>query len=1134
MRREKGHKLGLKGFLFGFLAVFLAIFSVMGVAPQAYAEENTEVEPNLIAVEPADREKEDKEKEEKEKEEKEKELLTADNCQDSLGSIGWLVCPTTGKIAEAVDFLYGVLQDFLEVNPVEVKDGQPVYEIWKYCRAVTNIVFIIFFLVVIYSQLTGVGISNYGIKKALPKLVVVAILMNLSFLICSLAVDVSNIMGNGLRGIFDSIQTEAAAGMEVTYSSEDLFAALAAGSTVTIGGTAIAFATGAIWMIIPVLLGSLVSVVAGLITIAMRQAVVILLIMVAPLAIVAYMLPNTENLFKKWKKLMTQMLVFYPAFSVLFGASQLAGFAIITSADNWFSLLLGVAVQIFPLFFAVKMMQMSGTFLGSVSNAVRGFAAKPLATNRAWADSHRELTRRKNAAMESKMPSRRLVGFLADRRTQREAAAGRLGELQKSRAMAKYARRNYRANGVPTRKGEKEYENIARTLEYQREVERDANNMNAGLGMLAAVNKAGNVSKKQKARIDALDNRIVNASDYLNVEKARGERVQYENAVGFHKRMNAALEAHMDIEHGYTVDPDTGMRVRDKEYKMHMQPGSAEAATAATRYAKMNEIMEGNAANVQYAAATAARGFDAQKKIVENTYQKYFDLTPPTKDVVYRLTELTKQPNAAEYMDAIIPGLRVLSQRGDTDLVRKQMNNVLNGSGGLKLGTNASQSLASFLMLEVGDKDPWMRRFGKYINLETARVYNKNDRQELKVNYDEYIKGYHDEPDPTPEEPLRVRRLYARKGMKELMQGTPVDNVERTALANFDASLREAYTGPNGLEIDEYFEKRNQVQKAIGPQFASASLKYLSGSEQLNSFVKFLTGYSQNQVKKNDQVVIDEKTKEPIYVWQAAWEKGGEFSDNAEHAKKAKEYFRRKTLEYITAQTPTQIYSLRSDYKTPLFEHLADAYELDEMEGWSDEERENHRKYMDGLAEIDTRYGDLPLEEAAAKRAADKKALRKQMESEIAGAEFRHILDKVGTLNMLYRTRDKGAANGAKPWVRDWLDLENEQMIRAKLKKDGKRGKKAKNAGGDADGDKIYGDAERTEFVARVSDMYENLGTEREDKFYDESLQYVQDNLGKGSYIVKEYEKYAKRETSADSEMLKDYLTSLLNDEDNY
>ena len=132
--------------------------------------------------------------------------VTGDRCQDDLGSIGWLVCPTTGKIAEAVDWLYDKLEDILVINPVSIKEGSPIFQIWQYFLGITNIIFIIFLLVVVYSQITGVGISNYGIKKVLPKLIVTAVLINLSFLICIIAVDISNIIGNGLRGVFTGIE----------------------------------------------------------------------------------------------------------------------------------------------------------------------------------------------------------------------------------------------------------------------------------------------------------------------------------------------------------------------------------------------------------------------------------------------------------------------------------------------------------------------------------------------------------------------------------------------------------------------------------------------------------------------------------------------------------------------------------------------------------------------------------------------------------------------------------------------------------------------------------------------------------------------------------------------------------------
>ena len=71
---------------------------------------------------------------------------TGNSCKDSLGALGWVVCPSTGKISEAVDWLYDKIEQFLVVSPISTEDGSPIYEIWKYCRGLTNIVFIIFLL----------------------------------------------------------------------------------------------------------------------------------------------------------------------------------------------------------------------------------------------------------------------------------------------------------------------------------------------------------------------------------------------------------------------------------------------------------------------------------------------------------------------------------------------------------------------------------------------------------------------------------------------------------------------------------------------------------------------------------------------------------------------------------------------------------------------------------------------------------------------------------------------------------------------------------------------------------------------------------------------------------------------------
>ena len=362
---------------------------------------------------------------------------TGNSCKDSLGALGWVVCPSTGKISEAVDWLYNKIEEFLVVSPISTDDGSPIYEIWKYCRGITNIVFIIFLLIVIYSQLTGLGISNYGLKKALPKLIITAVLVNLSFLICSLAVDVSNIVGNSLRGVFTSVEEATLAtstsdiAKQVTLSN--IFTTLVSGGTLALGAGAIAFEFGMIWMLIPVALGAIVAVVTGLITIALRQAVVALLIMISPLAMVAYMLPNTEQWFKKWKDLLTKMLVFYPVFSLLFGASSLAGFAIIMSAKDGFGLILGVAVQIFPLFFAWKLMQMSGTFLGGINAKLRGLADKPIGASRNFADSRRQKTSLNNF-VNGRTPMSHLRRFVDNRKALEEKHMENLQTIRRNQA----------------------------------------------------------------------------------------------------------------------------------------------------------------------------------------------------------------------------------------------------------------------------------------------------------------------------------------------------------------------------------------------------------------------------------------------------------------------------------------------------------------------------------------------------------------------------------------------------------------------------------------------------------------------------------------------------------------------------
>ena len=118
---------------------------------------------------------------EEEEEETPQDESDSSTCYDQVGGIGWLVCPGTSFLANVIDGAYDILETLIKVDPISTDEKSPIRVVWQYLRNITNVVFIIFLLVVIYSQLTGFGINNYGIKKVLPRIIVSAILVNLSF-----------------------------------------------------------------------------------------------------------------------------------------------------------------------------------------------------------------------------------------------------------------------------------------------------------------------------------------------------------------------------------------------------------------------------------------------------------------------------------------------------------------------------------------------------------------------------------------------------------------------------------------------------------------------------------------------------------------------------------------------------------------------------------------------------------------------------------------------------------------------------------------------------------------------------------------------------------------------------------------
>lgn len=379
-------------------------------------------------------------------------------------SLGWIVCPVLNLLSNAAEEAYtDYVEPALRVEPTlfSQNENDGTRQAWGVFQGFANILFIILLLVVIFSQLTGVGIDNYGIKKILPKLIVAAVLINLSYLICLIFIDLSNIVGNGIKSIFDGLSTgQLPQSIEIgggENKGEIVLDKLETSGKTALTGVVILVAVVAqIWsavaaegilggIILPLVLAAISVVIAIFflfLLLATRQAAVVALTVISPLAFACYILPNTKRLFDKWVKLGWALVLVYPICGLLVGGGDYVSRLLLSAgagSGGFAMAFMAMIVGVVPIFFIPSVLKSSlaaagniGAKISSIGSRVRGGAARGIKGNELYKRAQER--GRENAA-------RSFAGFNRDGSQRKVGRIGRLlrgGERGMARARAQY------------------------------------------------------------------------------------------------------------------------------------------------------------------------------------------------------------------------------------------------------------------------------------------------------------------------------------------------------------------------------------------------------------------------------------------------------------------------------------------------------------------------------------------------------------------------------------------------------------------------------------------------------------------------------------------------------------------------
>jgi hypothetical protein len=291
-----------------------------------------------------------------------------------------------------------LLQWAIDITPIALTLGgtegySPVEMGWAFSVGIVNMLLILAFLAIAFSVI--LGIERVQLKKALPNLILVALLTNFTLLFVGMAIDISNILfntvalqfgGEGGNIIFNAVEPLFAVGQETFYTTIGLLALRAVSLIVPY----LNVATQLAWIImlpveiIPSSLNFLFfGLSMGLMSIlcflfffvfVARIFVIQILAIFAPLAFFCIIFDDTKKWFSEWLKHFIQWLFVGVIFiTLLYFGLAMAPIMVQLAQNN-----LVTFIGDFPSWVPIKLDQVVGNLVLLCYFAVIFFIAKGL------------------------------------------------------------------------------------------------------------------------------------------------------------------------------------------------------------------------------------------------------------------------------------------------------------------------------------------------------------------------------------------------------------------------------------------------------------------------------------------------------------------------------------------------------------------------------------------------------------------------------------------------------------------------------------------------------------------------------------------------------------------------------------
>lgn len=298
------------------------------------------------------------------------------SCERDGGSFTWLLCPALEGIDDIISYMDNQITTLLEV-PDSYFNDQTIEQIWQRFRDLAYLLLIPTLLIMVIGTAAGFQLLDaYTVRRALPRLFIAAIFIALSLPLLRLLIDTVNVVGLGVYGLITSVVTDGG-----EFSLAGLFDPNATQGFAFSAGLVAGAVLYKVWIGFAFFLA--LSVFIGVATIflllAFRQLLIVALIVMAPLAILAWIFPGNDKPWKLWWGTFWKLLLLYPLVMALLAVGRVFAFIIDGVAPGGIiEVVLKLVAYIGPFFVIPAAFRYAGGAFANLAGIVNNRSKGPL------------------------------------------------------------------------------------------------------------------------------------------------------------------------------------------------------------------------------------------------------------------------------------------------------------------------------------------------------------------------------------------------------------------------------------------------------------------------------------------------------------------------------------------------------------------------------------------------------------------------------------------------------------------------------------------------------------------------------------------------------------------------------------